>query len=154
MAATPADTVVAQGRGRPGGNPQYSKGYEEGYREAYRRAYREGYSDARVNRRFDDSDYSDGYDNDDYGNDPRFQRWRSRYTQAYTYTDDSFYRDCRTSVDPGGVIAGALIGGLLGNAIGRGGGRTGATVAGVIGRRGSDEGPHLRRQKLRLQDLL
>jgi surface antigen len=132
MAATAADLAAAPApRARPN-NPQYQKGYDDGYREAYRRAYREGYRDARGNRRFDDSDYSYGYNDDDYGNDPRFQRWRSRYSQAYTYTDDSFYRDCRTSVDPAGVIAGALIGGLLGNALGNGGGRTGATVAGVI----------------------
>ena len=133
MATTVADSAAAQGRGRPGGNPQYNRGYEEGYRDAFRQAYRQGYRDARDNRRFDDSDYSYGYGNDnDYGNDPRYQRWRSRYTQAYTYNDDSFYRDCRTSVDPAGVIAGALIGGLLGNAVGSGGGRGGATVAGVI----------------------
>lgn len=62
----------------------------------------------------------------------RDDRWRRRYARAYTYTDDSFYRDCRTSVDPGGVIAGALIGGLLGNAIGRDGNRGAATVAGVV----------------------
>lgn len=131
-ATTAADLAAAPApRARPN-NPQYQKGYDDGYREAYRRAYREGYRDARANRRFDDSDYSYGYYDDDYGNDPRFQRWRQRYTRAYTYTDDSFYQDCRTSVDPAGVIAGALIGGLLGNAIGSGGGRTGATVAGVI----------------------
>jgi surface antigen len=134
MASTAVDSVSAQPRGRPN-NPQYRAGYEEGYREAYRQAYRQGYRDARENRRFDDSDYSYGYgydDNDYNNNDPRYQRWRTRYRQTYTYTDDNFYQECRTSVDPGGVIAGALIGGLLGNAIGSGGGRTGATVAGVI----------------------
>lgn len=62
----------------------------------------------------------------------RDDRWRRRYVRTYTYTDDSFYQECRRSVDPAGVIGGALIGGLLGNAIGRGGGRTGATVAGVV----------------------
>jgi len=135
MASTAVDSASAQPRRANPNNPQYQRGYEEGYREAYRQAYRQGYRDARDNRRFDDSDYSYGYgyDNDNNNNnDPRYQRWRTRYTQAYTYQDDSFYRDCRTSVDPGGVIAGALIGGLLGNAIGSGGGRTGATVAGVI----------------------
>jgi surface antigen len=119
-------------RARPN-NPQYQKGYEDGYQDAYRKAYREGFSDARGNRRFDDSDYSYGYGNDndnDYGNDPRYGRWRQRYTRTYTYTDDNFYQECRTSVDPAGVIAGALIGGLLGNAVGNG--RGAPTVAGVI----------------------
>ena len=131
MAATAADLAAAPAlRGRPN-NPQYQKGYEDGYREAYSQAYRNGYRDARSNRRFDDSDYSYGYnDYDDYGNDPRYGRWRARYQRAYTYTDDNFYQECRTSVDPAGVIAGALIGGLLGNAIGDG--RGAPTVAGVI----------------------
>ena len=145
MATTVTSDGVAQGRGRPN-NPQYQRGYEEGYRDAYRQAYRAGYRDARENRSYDDVDYSYGRGSDDYGNygnyggynnnygnDPRYQRWSARYTQTYTYTDDVFYRDCRTSVDPGGVIAGALIGGLVGNAIGRdGGNRGGGTVAGVI----------------------
>ena len=130
MAETAADGAVAQGRDRPN-NPQYRRGYEDGYRDAYRQAYRQGYRDARENRRFDDSDYSYGYGYDnDYGDDPRFQRWRSRYSQAYTYNDDVFYRECRTSVDPAGVIAGALIGGLLGSAVGNG--RGAPTVAGVV----------------------
>ena len=64
--------------------------------------------------------------------DEREDRWRHRYARTYTANDDSFYRDCRHSADPAGVIGGALVGGLLGNAIGHGGGRTGATVAGVI----------------------
>ena len=64
--------------------------------------------------------------------DERDQKWRQRYAGTSTYSDDSYYRDCRTAPDPAGVIAGGLIGGLLGNAIGSGGGRTGATVAGVI----------------------
>ena len=62
----------------------------------------------------------------------REDRWRQRYARTYTYNDDSFYRQCRQSVDPAGVIGGALIGGLVGNALGRGGGRTGATIAGVV----------------------
>jgi len=62
----------------------------------------------------------------------RDQQWRQRYAGISTYSDDSYYRDCRSSPDPAGVIAGALIGGLLGNAAGSGGGRTGTTVAGVI----------------------
>jgi surface antigen/Ni/Co efflux regulator RcnB len=67
-----------------------------------------------------------------YADVDRTDRWRRRYTRTYTYGDDSYYRECRQSVDPAGVIAGALIGGLVGNAIGRGDGRTGATVAGVV----------------------
>jgi surface antigen len=155
MAATAVDPALAQGRGR-GNNPVYSNGYEDGYRDAYRDAYRTGYGDARANRRFDDTDYSYGYGysngpnnnfsnnnnnnnygnnnfgNNNYGNDDRDARWRARYTRTYTYNDDSFYRECRQSVDPAGVIAGALIGGLLGNAVGRGGGKGPATVAGVV----------------------
>jgi surface antigen len=139
MAATVTSDGVAQGRGRPN-HPQYQRGYEEGYRDAYRNAYRAGYRDGRERRPYDDVDYSygRGYDDNDYGgysnygNDPRYQRWSARYAQTYTYTDDVFYRECRSSVDPGGVIAGALIGGLLGNAAGRDGNRGGATVAGVI----------------------
>jgi len=64
-----------------------------------------------------------------YGSD-RDQLWRQRYTNTYNYSDDSYYRDCRSSPDPAGVIAGALIGGLLGNAVSHSNG--GATVAGVI----------------------
>ena len=55
MAATAAAAAAAPApRARPN-NPQYQKGYEDGYQDAYRRAYREGFSDARGNRRFDDS---------------------------------------------------------------------------------------------------
>jgi surface antigen len=151
MAGTAVDSALAQGRGRTN-NPVYRNGYEDGYREAYRDAYRTGYGDARANRRFDDTDYSYGYGynngpnnnfsnnnngnnnygNNNYGNDDRDARWRARYSRTYTYNDDSFYRECRQSVDPAGVIAGAIIGGLLGNTVARGGGRGGATVAGVI----------------------
>jgi surface antigen len=105
-------------------NTAYSHGYDDGYRDAYRA----GYEDGHANRRY----------NDHYGppppvaNQDREDRWRKRYARTYTYNDDSFYQECRQSVDPAGVIAGALIGGLLGNAVGRGGGRTGATVAGVV----------------------
>jgi len=66
-----------------------------------------------------------------YRND-RDQVWRQRYSNTYTYNDDVYYRECRNSPDPAGIIAGALIGGLLGNVAGSGGGRTGATIAGVI----------------------
>ena len=85
---------------------------------------------------------SNGYDNG-YGHqaydsaagpnsDDRSGRWRQRYSQTYSYNDDVYYRECRNSPDPAGVIAGALIGGLIGNAAGRGGGRTGSTIAGVV----------------------
>ena len=65
--------------------------------------------------------------------DDREQNWRQRYSRTYTYNDDSYYQQCRSSSDPAGVIAGGLIGGLLGRALGGdGGSRTGATIAGVI----------------------
>ena len=64
--------------------------------------------------------------------DDRDQRWNQRYSRTYTYRDDVYYRECRNSADPAGVIIGALIGGLLGNAAGDGDNRSGATVAGVI----------------------
>ena len=64
--------------------------------------------------------------------DDRDQVWRQHYSRVYTYDDDVYYRECRNTPDPAGVIIGALIGGLLGNAAGSGGGRTGATIAGVI----------------------
>jgi Ni/Co efflux regulator RcnB/surface antigen len=60
----------------------------------------------------------------------RDQQWRQRYSRRYTYNDDVYYRECRNSPDPAGVITGAIIGGLLGNTAGRG--NTGATLAGVI----------------------
>jgi len=129
-------SVAAQ----PRGPDRYDRGYTNGYEQGYRSGYEAG----RANQRFDDTDYSYGYgydngprgfnrDNDrGYGNNDRDERWRQRYTRAYTYNDDNFYQECRQTVDPAGVIAGALIGGLLGNAIGRGGARGGTTVAGVI----------------------
>ena len=92
------------------------------YEDGYRTGYRAGYETARNRRRYDDRIA---------GND-RDQRWRARYTRAYTYNDDVYYRDCRSSSDPAGVIAGALIGGLIGNSVGNDGARGGATVAGVI----------------------
>jgi surface antigen len=64
--------------------------------------------------------------------DERDQQWRQHYSQTYSYNDDVYYRECRDSKDPAGVLIGALIGGLLGNAAGRDGSRTGPTVAGVI----------------------
>jgi len=99
------------------------RGRDNRYEEAYKTGYRAGYETARNRRRYDDRPVA--------GND-RDQRWRARYTQSYTYNDDVYYRDCRNTADPAGVIAGALIGGLIGNSVGNGGGRGGATVAGVI----------------------
>jgi len=137
-AVTAIEPAFAQGRGR-GGNPVYRDGYEAGYRDAYRDGYRSGYGDGRANRRFDDTDYSYGYGyNPNVAGPPpgpppdRDARWRARYTRAYTYNDDNFYRECRQSVDPAGVIAGALIGGLLGNQVARNGNRGAGTVAGVV----------------------
>jgi len=66
-----------------------------------------------------------------YRND-RDDRWRRRYSQTYSYNDDGYYRECRNSLDPAGIIAGAVIGGLLGNAVGRGGEQAGATIAGIV----------------------
>jgi surface antigen len=127
MAVTAIAPASAQPRGNPRTEGAYRNGYEDGRRDAFRDGYRAGYDDGRGNRRFDER----------YGPPPRIaderdQRWRQRYARTYTYNDDSFYQECRQSVDPAGVIAGALIGGLLGNAIGQGGGRGGATVAGVV----------------------
>jgi surface antigen len=128
MAAAAIQPALAQGRalGR-GGDRAYNNGYDDGYREGYRA----GFDEARANRRFDER-YGPPPPPPRISNDDREQRWRQRYARTYTYNDDSFYQECRQTVDPAGVIAGALIGGLLGNAVGRGGGRTGATVAGVV----------------------
>ena len=129
MTVTAIASASAQGRfGNQRDERAYRDGYDDGRRDAFKDGYRAGYDDGRGNRRFDER----------YGppprivNDDRDQRWRQRYARTFTYNDDSFYQECRTSVDPAGVIAGALIGGLLGNAVGRGGGRGGATVAGVV----------------------
>lgn len=144
MAATAIQPVLAQGNGR--GNGQYRNGYDDGFRDAYRDGYRAGYEDGRGNRRFNDRYGPPPVAN--YGppppppivappppiivSDDREQRWRQRYARTYSYNDDSFYQECRQTVDPAGVIAGALIGGLLGNAVSRGGGKTGGTIAGVV----------------------
>jgi len=137
----------AQNRPQPR-SEQYRQGFQDGYKMGYRAG-----NDASKNRqRYDDTDYSygNGYDNPARGyfnnngpgpgynngpsanNDDRGRRWQARYNRSYTYNDDSFYQDCRQSVDPAGVIAGALIGGLLGNTVTRGGGKGIATVGGVI----------------------
>jgi surface antigen len=126
MAATATQSALAQGHAfARSGNAAYGNGYEDGYRDAYRA----GYDDGHANRRYDDH-Y--GHPPPPAAHDERDDRWRQRYVRTYTYNDDSFYQECRQSVDPAGIIAGALIGGLLGNAAGHGGGRTGATVAGVV----------------------
>jgi len=62
----------------------------------------------------------------------REELWRTRYARPYTYEDDAFYRDCRQTVDPAGVLGGAIIGGLLGNVLGGRGSRTGTTLAGIV----------------------
>ena len=62
--------------------------------QAYRDGYRNGFNEARDRRRFDDRYVVAGPPPD------RDARWRQRYTQTYTYNDDSFYRECRQSVDP------------------------------------------------------
>jgi surface antigen len=151
--AIPAMTEAQYYGGRQdrGGPPDRARSdqYREGFQDGYRSGYRAG-NDASKNRQsYDDTDYSYGYgyNNPQRGyfdngprynngpnvrNDDRDQRWQQRYSRTYTYNDDSFYQDCRQSVDPAGVIAGALIGGLLGNSVARGGARGGATVAGVI----------------------
>src|SRR5882724_8823835 len=132
VAAATAAALMATGILPAAAQPRtYDRGYDEGYQQGYR----SGFDDARANRRFDDRASNGAFETS--APPPRFagdrdQRWRARYQRAYTYNDDVFYQQCRQSVDPGGVIAGALIGGLLGNAIGRGPARGPATVAGVI----------------------
>ena len=134
-----------------GGPNRYDRGppepYRQGFQDGYRSGYRAGNEAARNRQRYDDTDYSYGYGYDNpvrgyfngpsYNNGPnvsddRGRRWQQRYARTYTYNDDAFYQDCRQSVDPAGVIAGALIGGLLGNSVTRGGGKGIATVGGVI----------------------
>ena len=65
-------------------------------------------------------------------NGDRSQLWQQRYSRTYTYADDNYYQQCRTSADPAGILAGALIGGLLGNAATRGNARPAGTVAGIV----------------------
>jgi len=111
------------------GYGQYGYGQNSGrdYPNGYREGYRQGYDSSRKRGRYDDRA-------PDFQTPAAFgesrQRWRESYQREYTYQDDNYYKQCRTKVDPAGVIAGALIGGLLGNALGRGGG--GATIAGVV----------------------
>jgi len=124
-----AQSVAAQpGYGGSGYGPPPGRSYNDGFRDGYR----QGYDDGSIRARYDDrAPNVQGPPGPGVFND-QDQLWRQRYQRQYTYTDDNYYRQCRTQVDPGGVIAGALIGGLLGNALGRGGGRGGATIAGVV----------------------
>lgn len=130
LASASTETVLAQSY-YGGRNSNYGDGYTDGYRA--------GWEDFRMKRQFNDRAPQDRNYNYNYqpqpdprmGGDPD-QRWRQQYQRPYTYQDDSYYRECRTKTDPGGIIAGALIGGLLGNSLGRGGGRGGATIAGVV----------------------
>lgn len=117
----------SQNQNRDAGPPgqDQSRNRANQYDDGYRTGYRAGYETARNRRRYDDRPVAQRDDRGDPNN-----RWRQRYSQTYSYGDDAYYRDCRSSSDPGGVMAGALIGGLLGNTISRGNG--GATVAGVI----------------------
>lgn len=63
----------------------------------------------------------------------REQRWNQRHARTYTYNDDIYYRECRSSSDPAGVIIGAIIGGLLGNQVAKdSNNRSAATAAGII----------------------
>ncbi|MSP94345.1 MAG: hypothetical protein EXR00_03670 [Alphaproteobacteria bacterium] len=110
-------------RGGPGGR------FEERMEQAYRDGYRRGFDDSRARRRFDDRYVSAGPP-PGRGAGPgrdldRDNRWRARYARTYTRDDDVYYRECRQTADPAGII----VGGLLGNAIGNGsGGATGAAL--------------------------
>jgi len=141
MAIPPMASAQYGGPGRFDRGP--SDQYRQGFQDGYKTGYRAGNNASRSQQRYDDTDYSYGYGYDNpargyfnngpnVSNDDRGRRWQQRYNRAYTYNDDSFYQDCRQSVDPAGVIAGALIGGLLGNTVTRGGGKGIATVGGVI----------------------
>lgn len=129
MATTLFTATLVQSADAQPGYGQYGYGQNSGrdYPGGYREGYRRGYDSARQQGRYDDRT-PDFYNPAAYG--ASQQRWRERYQREYTYQDDVYYKQCRTKVDPAGVIAGALIGGLLGNALGRGGG--GATIAGVV----------------------
>jgi surface antigen len=129
MATTLSIGMLVQTAAAQPGYGQYGYGQNQGrdYPGGYREGYRRGYDSARGQGRYDDR-APDYYNPAAYGESR--QRWRERYKREYTYQDDVYYNQCRTKVDPAGVIAGALIGGLLGNALGRGGG--GATIAGVV----------------------
>lgn len=69
--------------------------------------------------------------------DERDQTWDRRYSQRYSYRDDSYWQECRGKPDPAGVLAGAIIGGLIGKAIdddrGHGGAIAGVIIGGALG---------------------
>lgn len=69
---------------------------------------------------------------DVYSRSDRDRRWQQSYSRPYSYNDDVYYQQCRSSSDPAGVLVGTLIGGLLGHAVGSSGNRTASTTAGVI----------------------
>ncbi len=134
LAGVAAQSAMAQSNMNGRGNSGASS-YDDGYRDGYRRGWDDHRTKAQFNDRAPPGGYGQSYQPG--ASDPRMsddpgQRWQRQYQRQYTYQDDVYYRECRTKVDPGGVIAGALIGGLLGNALGRGGGRGGATIAGVV----------------------
>lgn len=119
-------SAIAQpGYGQPGYSTAPGGDYNAGPPDRYRQGYDEGSDRVRYDDRGPDVQSSGDF------NDQR-QSWRQRYQREYTYQDDNYYRQCRTQVDPAGVIAGALIGGLLGNALGQRGRRGVPTIAGVV----------------------
>jgi surface antigen len=130
-AGSVAQPLAAQDRYQPDRYQSSQSDRPSRFEEGYRAGYRSGFDTARRRGQYNDRPPQVLYDGNAGGED-RGQRWRRRYQQSYTYNDDSYYRECRQSPDPAGVLAGALIGGLLGNSVGRGGGRGGATAAGVI----------------------
>lgn len=73
---------------------------------------------------------NNGYVSRAYRRDDRDNFWRRRYSRAYSYNDDLYYRECRGRSDPAGILVGGLIGGLIGRSIGDE--RAGPTFAGII----------------------
>jgi uncharacterized protein YraI/surface antigen len=129
--------------GAPWGVPQFDFNLDTYWNNNYRG--QEFYRERDRWRRYDGDDYGpgsgsgygpgsgSGYGPDSsYRGDDRARRWQQRYSRTYTYNDDVYYRDCRNSSDPAGILAGAVIGGLIGNAAGGRGDRGVGTVAGVI----------------------
>jgi surface antigen len=110
----------AMAQGRPGNGPP--GGYEDGFREGYRA----GYDDSRQGRRFDDRpivrpapDFRQPppFSNSAPPPPPMVNRdelWRRRYSGAFTFNDDLFYRECRMREDPAGIVSSSVIGGMPG----------------------------------------
>jgi surface antigen/uncharacterized protein YxeA len=118
-------------------NQYQNQNQQTQFDSGYRTGYRAGYDAARNRSRYNDrapqfNSGGNSYQGNNSGGGNRDQQWRQEYSRSYTYNDDAYYQQCRTSADPAGIIAGALIGGLLGNSVSRGSGRGGATAAGVI----------------------